>query len=584
MSRLGGRALAVLGGSVLFGCGDPDAESGDTDLGQVEPEPSLLALRAPAGALKAGAAWRSIVPSCFEDWNDANGNFIYRRSDGDTFNDCGCDRLCPGDEGYPGPDEGEGDGEFQAIWIGGFANGRAAMGVRGAEHGRLGEGDGLEARALVVERDELRIGIVTLDALGLMYDDTLRIRQMADERGLELDHVIVHSSHSHSAPDTMGIYGPSITQTGYDERYAGEIREASIEALAEAVDGLTPVSMRYGQVSADDYWDNGSANLIRDSRDPFIVDPRIGAVQFVGEAGTVGTLVQWANHPETIGGSNALMSSGFVHATRQVVSTGSEDFWDTDPGRLGVGGVTVFLNGAVGGMMTSLGAKVLDPDGIVHDREDRWLKTDVIGALVGELALDALAGGEVVEEVELAIGADAFRLPVDNTAFKAMFQVGNFDHRTAYGLADFDDDDAEIDSEMNILQIGPLRIVTWPGEVLPEVVLGGKDGAFTPQGVPLVRPDNPHPPDVSLMPDGPYLLEQTGGELNWILGLGNDEVGYIIPTWQFKVDEAVPYLQQAPGDHYEETNSLGPETSPILEARHAALVGWLNGEGWALSD
>jgi len=565
--------------SLAAGCSGTagtDSEDADTDASP-EGGPDIVQARAAVGTLQAGAAVRSIIPACFEDWNDVNGNWSYSLSELDSFRDCGCDKRCAGDEGYTGPDEGEGDGEFQAIWIGGFGQGRAAMGVRGADHGLLGEGDGLDARAVVLQRDGLRVGLVALDALGFMYDDTLAIRAMAATRGLDLDHVIVHSSHSHSSPDSMGIYGPSLTRTGYDPRYAAQVHTAAVDALADAVEGLTDVTVRYGSVSADDYWDNGAANLIRDSRDPVIVDPRVGAVHLAGSDGPVATLVHWANHPETVGSSNALLTSGFIHATRRVVQEGSEGLWDTAAGRPGLGGVTVYLNGTVGGMMTSLGANVVDPDGITHTNDDRWTKGDVIGALVGEMALDAVADGEEVAEVDLAIGAQSMRLPVDNIGFQAMFNLGNFAHRTAYNFDDGDLEDAEVATEMDILQLGPLRVVTWPGEVLPELVLGGKNGEFTPAGSDLVDPGNDNPPEVSAMPDGPYLLEQTGGELRWLLGLGNDEVGYIIPTWQFELAEGAPYLAEAPGDHYEETNSLGPETAPLLEAQHRALVDWLDG-------
>lgn len=560
------------------GCAGADQMAADSDSDHGEEEgPDLIAARAQQGVLQAGAAVRSIVPSCFETWTDANDNWTYRVSENDTFADCGCDRLCPGDDGYPGPDEGEGDDTFQAIWIGGFGLGRPAMGVRGGDLGLLGEGDGLEARAVVLQRGDVRVGVVALDALGFMYDDTLAIRALADDRGLDLDHVIVHSSHTHSAPDSMGIYGPSFTQTGYDRRYAEQVHTAAVDAMSEAIDGLTDVTLRYGSVSADDYWDNGSANLIRDSRDPFIVDPRVGAVHLAGEDGPVATLVHWANHPETVGSSNALLTSGFAHATRRVVEDGSEDLWTTDDGRTGLGGVAVYLNGTVGGMMTSLGADVLDPDGVVHTNDDRWTKGDVIGALVGELAIDAVTQGTQVDEVDLAIGAQSMRLPVDNIGFQVMFNLGNFDHRTAYNFEDPSLEDAEIATEMDILKLGPVRMVTWPGEVHPEVVLGGKNGEFTPANTDIIDPDNVNPPDLSAMPDGPYLLEQTGGSLNWIIGLGNDEIGYIISAWQFEVDEGAPYLSEAPGDHYEETNSLGPETSPLLEAQHQVLVDWLDG-------
>ena len=45
----------------------------------------------------------------------------------------------------------------------------------------------------------------------------------------------------------------------------------------------------------------------------------------------------------------------------------------------------------------------------------------------------------------------------------------------------------------------------------------------------------------------------------WVIGLGQDETGYVVPAYDYKLDPGHPYLNEAaPGDHYEETNSVGP--------------------------
>ena len=62
-------------------------------------------------------------------------------------------------------------------------------------------------------------------------------------------------------------------------------------------------------------------------------------------------------------------------------------------------------------------------------------------------------------------------------------------------------------------------------------------------------------------PQGPYLRDvmATDGSLfQWLIGLGQDEVGYILPNYNYHLEELSPYVTEAPGDHYEETNSLGP--------------------------
>ena len=131
----------------------------------------------------------------------------------------------------------------------------------------------------------------------------------------------------------------------------------------------------------------------------------------------------------------------------------------------------------------------------------------------------------------------------------------------------------DVRSEVGLVEIGPLRILTLPGEPLPELAIGGYDGRFTPPNQDLVAPDNPNPPDLDAAPAPPYLHEQMAAPHHWVLGLANDQIGYVIPHAHFEVG-AVPYLIEADGDHYEETNSLGPETAPLLLDAVEALIGW----------
>ncbi|MEQ1506779.1 MAG: hypothetical protein ABMB14_31420, partial [Myxococcota bacterium] len=305
----------------VVGCGgdDPEPASAASD-------PDRPALVCPgdagcadnAGPLSAGAAVRSIVPSCWESWDDLDGNATYDPV-AETFHDCGCDRLCPGDPGYAAPDDGEGDGVFHAVWIAGFQSSRPVNGVRDASLGFRGEGDGLWATAVVLDQGQTRIAIVALDAFGVMIDDTHAIRDAADAAGLGIDHLLVHSSHTHAAPDTLGIYGPSLAATGYDPAYAAEVRDEVVAALTDAVAALEPVTVELGSVSADDYHPDGVGNLIVDTRDPAIVDPIVSTARFVGADSTVATVVHFSNHPEETADVWALLTANFVHTLRRTV-------------------------------------------------------------------------------------------------------------------------------------------------------------------------------------------------------------------------------------------------------------------------
>lgn len=528
----------------------------------------------PGAALEVGVAVRSVIPDCYESWEDSDDNSTYSPST-EAFLDCGCDRLCPEDANYPGPDSGEGDGQFQAIWMAGFQQSRPATGVRGAELGLRGEGDGLWAHAMVFHQGQTSLGLVSIDAMGWMHDDVLQLRADAVAAGLDLDHIIVHSTHDHEAPDSMGIYGPSLTTTGYDPSYASQTRAAALEALTEAHAERVSVQVEVGVARAADAHPDGVANLIRDSRDPWIVDDRVGAARFFDASGdTVATLVHFSNHPETVANNNTLLTSDYAHALRKTVSEGVD--WGTSQ-RDGVGGTTVFVNGSVGGMMTSLGVSVESPDGAVRT-EATFDKADAVGQILGELALDALDSAQVMADPELAFHGQSLFLPVDNQGFQAMFLLGVLDHRTTWNyepdLPLDDQNTPEVRTEVNVVQIGPLQWLTIPGELLPELAIGGYDGSFTAPGVPLIDPDNPNPPQLDQAPQGPYLMDHMSGDTNWIVGLGNDEIGYIIPPYNFVLADAGAWILEAEGDHYEETNSLGADTYPRIEEVAAQLLSW----------
>lgn len=533
------------------------------------------------GPLLAGAAVRSIVPECYESWTDLAGDGTYDEGE-DDFLDCGCDRLCPADRGYPGPDQGEGDGVFQPAFIGGFGHSRPATGVRGDGVGLpgVGEGDGISLRAVVLEQGDLRLALVAADTVGIFRPDVELVRTALQDAGRDVDYLVVHAIHDHEGPDTMGLWGPDLLTSGYDPAYGEQWRTTAVEAVGAAIDELRPVaSMVIGNVDASTYDPvAGVANVLRDSRDPWVVDPTVGAARFVDERGeTIVTLLSWACHPETVADENTLWSADYIHALRRTVEEGST--WSMTPGRTGVGGPAVFISGALGGMMTSLGVQVTNPDGQTYQSAS-FEKADSIGQIIGEMALDALDVGEVIPDPQLRFMAQSFELVVDNTNFIYAFENGLIDRE----IIDVNGEQGIV-TEMALVDVGPLRMITVPGELLPELAVGGYDGSHIhAPGVPLVDPANPNPPDLDAAPVGPYLLDRVaaGDRLRtpWVIGLGNDELGYIIPEYDFILHDVLPYFDEADGDHYEETNSIGPHMAGVVDGQADALVDfaeWLAG-------
>ena len=108
-----------------------------------------------------------------------------------------------------------------------------------------------------------------------------------------------------------------------------------------------------------------------------------------------------------------------------------------------------------------------------------------------------------------------------------------------------------------------------PAEIFPELAIGGYDGKYA-FGKPLVDPKGPER-DVKSAPKGPYLRDLIKAPVPMLVGLANDELGYVMPTYDFKVRPSKTMLPRWPG-HYEETNSIGPSATKILTESAARLL------------
>ncbi|MFZ5444561.1 MAG: hypothetical protein ACOZQL_31500 [Myxococcota bacterium] len=487
----------------------------------------------------------------------------------DWFRDCGRDRKCPGDPGYGAPDADgtEGNGRFDGFWLAGFGNNMPMYGIH----------DDTFARALVMTNGDVSVAIVSIDAVGLFNDDIVRIRaRVAKKMETPPDFVFISSTHTHEAPDTMGQWGPRpvfVPERGVDDVWFDEVLiENAAQAVVDAATSAKPARV----FSAQGHLGARTREVLRDSRDPQVIDDTVNVLKFVEKQSgdVIGTLVNWGNHPEVLSDVNNFASSDFAWAIREAMEKGVYNA----QGQLlapGAGGTCVFLQGKVGGLMTPLGVNTTTVDGVVA-RQRSYDKTKGVGDLVARTALDALGGAQELTAPLLAFGRVPIKFRIDNEAFQLVFINFNILKRRLY---DFDKTKVisetnypHVMSEVSKIQLGPVRFLGVPGEAFPELGIG-YDPAFA-FGKPQIDPGNPNPPDLSKAPAPPYLQEQLGGELSMIVGLAGDEVGYLVPPYDFKLHPDKPWTEQADGDHYEETNSLGPLTVPTLFDAAKSLMEW----------
>ena len=348
----------------------------------------------------------------------------------DYFWDCGRDRICPppfdtpeegelgtngiDDDGDGAVDEGawvaadedgtEGDGVFQGLWIAGYGNNRPAMGIR----------DDLWTRVVVLKQGNTSVALVTLDAVGLFFDEVLRIKErLQDELPDTVDQVFLQSTHTHEAPDTMGQWGIAFPydeypfQHGRDGAHMELIREETVSAIVAAVAALQPATVVAASTNTR------VEGFLHDSRDPQIFNDEMVTIQFKDATGAaIATIVNWGNHPEILDSRNNYVSSDFPHALREALENGlpATDRYEAEAG---FGGVAVFQQGTVGGLVGPNGFLITGRDGTEYENANKtWARADAFGENLAQLAFDALKSAEAIEDPDLFFASKRFKKQV----------------------------------------------------------------------------------------------------------------------------------------------------------------------------
>ena len=109
-------------------------------------------------------------------------------------------------------------------------------------------------------------------------------------------------------------------------------------------------------------------------------------------------------------------------------------------------------------------------------------------------------------------------------------------------------------SEVALVRIGELWIACVPGELYPEIAVGGIEN---PPGADFRSPPVETPPLRSAM----------RGRVNMMVNLANDSLGYIIPRSEW--DASAPWITGSAEPSYGEVVSAGPETARVV---HRALM------------
>jgi len=437
------------------------------------------------------------------------------------------------------------DLKTEKTWMAGFgAKGRKPAGVH----------DPLYARIVLLRDGDKTVALVGLDLLGFYINETEKLRY-AWAKGDANKILFVHATHTHSGPDTLGLWGPMVGVSGINQKYQDRISRRILDALADLEGKLRPASVTGAHGKLD------PRGLCRDLRDPQVIDPSLSALRIADAKGkAVTTIVNWSCHPEVIGRENLLLSADFPAPLCARIEEKT-------------GGECVFFSGAIGGLMS--------PDTDMETFEEMGR----IGAAVADAAL---ALKPWTKGAGLAYRSERVRVPVENSRYLLFLSALTAGHRLyradgteiaawrawplslkhlIFGLKV--SESPWVETEVSVLDIGPARLLGMPSEVFPELAIGGYDGKFA-YGRPLVSPKGPER-DLKNAPKAPYLRDLIKAPVPMLVGLANDMLGYLVPAYDFQVRPSKSMLPRLPG-HYEETNSVGVSATKILTESAARLL------------
>ncbi len=467
------------------------------------------------GTLEVGVATRNITPdlSTYDSWTDADNDGRYDEKKGDTWQDT------------------NGNGKMDLVWMAGFSNNRPAKGVH----------DSLWARAIAFRNNGVTVAMVTLDSIGIFAEKYIKIRKSIDP-SLGIDHVVFSCLHNHEAPDTMGIWSYSPLRPKFDYAYMEFVQKSCKEAVEEAVRNLEPADMILAEQEIK------PEGFVDDSRQPIVYDLKVCCARFVkhGTDETIGTMVSWGNHVETLGSDNSLLTSDFAHFLRESVEMGVSNPGGVD----GLGGKCLYFQGMVGGLMTQLHTTVPHRDGIQKFERGDFDKAEALGDNLAVVVVNTLKSDKAikVEKPQVAVVAKTMFAPLEGLYGYAIM-LGLVHPGWFWGKAR---------TEVNAIRIGDLEILTIPGELYPEIAEGGIE---SPEGA-----DYPGEPV-----EVPPLRKEMRGKVNMIFNLANDEIGYIIPKTQWDVKP--PYAYGRTDDpQYGEENSGGSDVAAAIHRESLAAL------------
>ncbi len=422
------------------------------------------------------------------------------------------------------------DIDKKKYYIAGYGENKPAKGVLDAPQTHAVWLDDLSGKGGIV--------LVSIDDVGMLNSDVNLLRERLHDFALlsGCRSINIVSTHSHAGIDTMGIWGP-LPFSGKDPKYMELVFSQTVKAVKQAYESRKNGKLYLGKTEVPD--------MQEDIRTPIVYSKTLTRLRFVPDDGSRETyIINFASHSESLQGCNELVSADFPCYFRERILEKS-------------GAETLYCVGAIGGMISM---DIPDEDEIRANGSDFSESTKRIGRKLADYALSIKEEDEILLKAKIGTITQEVFFKAENTILLLAAKIGILKAKE-YRMSD--KSGFAMKSEISYIEIDSLKILLLPCEIFPELVYGGylsAEESATGKGAEA----NPIP------------LKEIIGDEVMIIGLANDELGYVVPPNDFLLNSEAPYFENGRDchdrRHYEETNSLGPETSVKIAETVAKII------------
>ncbi len=391
--------------------------------------------------------------------------------------------------------------------------------------------DDMYARAVYIDDNTSRGGVVMccIDAVGISRKDINDIRKLVIESKAIpcLKSINISATHSHSAIDTQGLWGEKIFKSGRNEAFMKVLKEKTAEAIINAYKNRKDGRLFYSVIETED--------MQFDCRTPDTYDRNLTKIRFEAfDKSEEICIVNFASHAELMGSKTKVISADFpAYMIKEIEETNK----NTN---------AVYFNGAIGGMISAKEIKKVYRNEIDCEEYTKQFGKNLgilVNSLTDETEIEPIIN---IKSAPININAENFVLILARLLKVLNNDIARNKKRNQ----------ASIYSEVGYLELGKKKIGMFliPGELFPELW----NGEF------LTENDSAN----AVNAEYKVLSEMTDCEHQFVIGLCNDELGYIIPDNDFILNERLPYINSAKDrfdrNHYEETNSTGRNTARTI--------------------